>query len=293
MPNQPRGLLLNTSVTAILATAIIIGLLLTAGCTNTSPATVPFVQAPPNTPALSIHTTPVQYAEVNGITLAYREFGSGEPILLICGFSATMDTQWNETFLGILASQYHVYTYDHRGMGFSGDDDAHLAISQYSDDAAGLITALGHDSMHIYGISLGSTVSQQLVIDHPGRVRKVVLDSATYSIQVPETKLLYTIINESATDPGKPAGVREEAEANLAWSGSWDKLSEIDKDVMLVVGTEDVLTPDAVAVRMAGQINGSWLVRFKGLPHVGSHYAPVEYGENALAFLGMDQSPMA
>jgi hypothetical protein len=42
---------------------------------------------------------------------------------------------------------------------------------------------------------------------------------------------------------------------------------------------------------MAGQINGSWLVRFEGLPHVGSHYAPVEYGENALWFLGTDQSP--
>jgi hypothetical protein len=43
---------------------------------------------------------------------------------------------------------------------------------------------------------------------------------------------------------------------------------------------------------MAGQINGSGLVRFKGLPHVGSHYAPLEYGENALAFLGTDESPL-
>jgi hypothetical protein len=30
----------------------------------------------------------------------------------------------------------------------------------------------------------------------------------------------------------------------------------------------------------------------KGLPHVGSHYAPVEYGENALTFLGIDESPL-
>ncbi len=43
---------------------------------------------------------------------------------------------------------------------------------------------------------------------------------------------------------------------------------------------------------MAGQINGSWLVRFKGLPHVRSQYAPVEYGENALNFLGMNESPL-
>ena len=43
---------------------------------------------------------------------------------------------------------------------------------------------------------------------------------------------------------------------------------------------------------MAGQINGSWLVRFKGLPHVGSHYAPVQYGETAVYFLGTNVSPL-
>ena len=61
---------------------------------------------------------------------------------------------------------------------------------------------------------------------------------------------------------------------------------------MLVVGTADPLTPDAVSVRMAGQINGSWLVRFKGLSHCGSHYAPVQYGENALYFLGTNETPL-
>lgn len=288
---------MNKSLPLILVIAAMVCLIVTSGCTNASaPATCPavpaIVPASHPWPAISINATPVKYAEVNGITLGYREFGSGEPLLLIPGFGATMDTQWNETFIAILASKYHVYLYDPRGMGYSGDNDATPTIAQYSDDAAGLMKALGYDSMHVYGVSMGSSVSQQLVIDHPDCVRKVVLDSVTYSIRVPETKLLYTIINSSTTDPTKTAGVREEAEANLAWNGSWDKLSGIDRDVMLVVGTEDVLTPDPVAVRIAGQINGSWLVRFKGLPHVGAHYAPVEYGENALYFLNMDESPL-
>jgi pimeloyl-ACP methyl ester carboxylesterase len=287
---------MNKTLTIILVIAVTLCLLATAGCTNapapsTCPA-IPAVQASQHVTAVSINATPVQYAQVNGVTLAYREFGSGEPILMIPGFGATMDSQWNETFLGILASGYHVYIYDPRGMGYSGDNNATPAISRYADDAAGLMTALGHDRMHIYGVSMGSTVSQQLVIHHPEKVQKVVLDSVTYSIRVPETKLLFTIINQTASDPTQPAGVQNEAQANLVWNGSWDHLSGIDKDVMLVVGTDDVLTPEAVAVRMAGQINGSWLVRFKGLPHVGSHYAPVEYGKNALDFLGMDQSPL-
>jgi pimeloyl-ACP methyl ester carboxylesterase len=242
-------------------------------------------------PAVSFDATPIQYAQVNGVALGYREFGSGEPLLMIQGFGGTMD-DWNETFIGILATKYHVYTYDHRGMGYSSDDNATPSIHQYADDAAALMQALGYDGMHVYGVSMGSSITQQLAIDNPGRVRKLILDSNSYSIRIPETEVLLGIIESAANNTTMSEGIREEAWADLAWNGSYDGLSGIQKDVMLVVGTEDVLTPDRVSVRMAEQINGSWLVRFKGLPHAGSHYAPVEYGENALKFLGTDESPL-
>jgi pimeloyl-ACP methyl ester carboxylesterase len=266
-------------------------LLAVAGCTSTS-GTCP-VPTPSSGQyhAVSFNATPVKYVTVNGVSFGYRDFGSGEPILMVQGFGDTIN-DWNETFIGILATKYHVFTYDHRGMGYSSDNNATPSISQYADDAAGLMTALGYDSMHVYGVSMGSSVSQQLVIAHPERVRKLVLDSNTYDVRTPECKNLLGIIETVAANSTYPGGVRKEAQANLAWKGSWDGLSGIHKDVMLVVGTADVLTPDPVSVRMAGQINGSWLVRFKGLPHVGSHYAPVQYGENALAFLGTNESPL-
>jgi pimeloyl-ACP methyl ester carboxylesterase len=282
---------MNRTALFTLTIALTICLLAAAGCTGTSGTSaqpqVVTTQAPP---AVSFNATPVQYAQVNGVTLGYREFGSGEPVLMVQGFGGTIN-DWNETFIGILASKYHVYTYDHRGMGYSGDNNATPTIPLYSDDAAGLMTVLGYDSMHVYGVSMGSSVSQQLAINHPERVQKVVLDSSTYSVRLPETKKLLGEIEGAAASPAVTEGVHREAQANLAWNGSWDGLSGIHKDVMLVVGTNDDLTPDPVSVRMAGQINGSWLVRFKGLPHAASHYKPVEYGENALYFLGMDESP--
>ena len=283
---------MNKTQMLTLAIAITICLLVTAGCTSAPGTSPPAVQAVGQLPTVSFNATPVKYANVNGVTLGYREFGSGEPLLMIEGFGATMNSGWNETFIGILASKYHVYTYDPRGMGYSSDNNATPSIPQYADDAALLMTALGYDSMHVYGVSMGSSVSQQLVIDHPERIRKLVLDSTSYSIRIPETRKLLGSIEAAAVEPSLPEGIHKEAQANLAWNGTWDGLSGIHKDVMFVVGTSDELTPDPVSVRMAGQINGSWLVRFKGLPHVGSHYAPVEYGENALAFLGMDESPL-
>jgi pimeloyl-ACP methyl ester carboxylesterase len=283
---------MNNTQIYTLVISVTICLLATAGCSDISGTGQPAGQIVLPYAAVSFNSTLVQYAQVNGVRLGYREFGSVEPILMVTGFGNTIG-DWNETFIGILATKYHVYTYDHRGMGYSSDNNATPSIAQYADDAAQLMTALGYDSMNVYGVSMGSSVSQQLVIDHPERVRKLVLDSTSYSIRIPETKKLLGSIEAAATNPTLSEGIHKEAQANLAWNGSYDGLSGIQKDVMLVVGTKDVLTPDPVSVQIAGQINGSWLVRFKGLPHVGSHYAPVEYGENALTFLGMDESPLS
>ncbi len=245
----------------------------------------------PFIPTVSFNETPVQYTEVNGVTLGYREFGAGEPLLMIEGLGATMDN-WGETFIGILASKYHVYTYDHRGMGYSGDSDKAPSMSQYAEDAAALMSALGHERMHVYGASMGSSISQQLTIDHPDKVQKLILDSNTYSVLIPETKVLQSLIETVAVNASEPQGLRNEAKANLEWNGSYDGLSGINNDVMIVVGTEDVLTPQEVSLQIAGEINGSWLVRFKGLPHTGYHQAPVQYGQNALNFLAMNISPV-
>jgi pimeloyl-ACP methyl ester carboxylesterase len=73
---------------------------------------------------------------------------------MITGFGAKMDG-WNQTFIGILASKYHVYIYDHRGMGNSSDNNATPTISRYADDAAGLMMALEYDSMHVTGSRWG------------------------------------------------------------------------------------------------------------------------------------------
>ncbi len=241
----------------ILAITVTICLIAAAGCTGTSGTRPSAGTAAGQYPTVSFNTTPVQYAQVNGVTLGYREFGSGEPLLMVQGFGATMN-DWNETFIGILASKYHVYIYDHRGMGYSSDDNATPAISLYADDAARLMPALGYDSMNVYGLSMGSSISQQLVIDHPERVRKLVLDSNTYSIRLPETTNLLNVIESVAGDPAQPRGAREEAQANLAWNGSWNGLSGISNDVMLVVGTADVLTPDPVSVQDGR--SDQWLV---------------------------------
>ena len=281
---------MRAALARIVSTLLVLCLAATAARAGSSAVTRSGSSPASSPPAVSFKATPVQRAHADGVDLAYREFGAGEPLLMVAGFGATMN-DWNPIFIGILATRYHVYVYDHRGMGSSGDGGGSPSISRYARDAALLMKELGHESMHVYGVSMGLSISQQLVIDHPDRVRKLVLDSNAYSVRIPETKKLLKAIEAVSSNASLPEGVRREARANLAWKGTWDQLAGIRKDVMLVVGTGDELTPDSVSARMAAQIPGAWLVRFKKLPHVGSHYAPEEYGQNALTFLRINVSP--
>jgi len=265
--------------------AIFASLIIPSGCiaypvtTSATETLIPYCWA------TSITSTPVQYVEVNGIRIAYRELGAGEPLLLIQGYDSVMD-KWNSDFICILASEYHVYIYDNRGMGKSSDNGATPSISQYSDDAAGFIFALGYNDMNVYGSSLGSSIAQQLVIDHPETVRKLILDSNSYNFWAPECSTVLKMIQADVNDTSLPRGVRKEAEAMLSWNGSLENLSTIQKEVMLTVGTEDTYTPEELSLVMAGQINSSWLIRYENISHFGSYIAPNDYGFGVLYFLG-------
>jgi hypothetical protein len=110
-------------------------------------------------------------------------------------------------------------------------------------------------------------------------------------VRIPECSILLGILEYQSTNMNQTQGVRDEAMANLNWSGSWDLLPSIQKHILLIVGTADLLTPDPVSVQMASQINGSWVMRFTDIPHSGQSYAPVQYAQGVTVFLGMNEAP--
>ncbi len=78
---------------------------------------------------------------------------------------------------------------------------------------------------------------------------------------------------------------------NFPLNGSFNLLSGTWKNLMLVVGTADDPAP-MPSPQDGRPINGSWLVWPRGLPRIGSRYTPVECGRDALAFSGIDGSPV-
>ena len=118
-------------------------------------------------------------ATVNGHDLFYDQRGEGEPLLLIMGMSGT-HLSWGDTFVDLLARDFTVTVYDHRGVGKSSRAESGYSIADLADDAAALLDELGLDTTHVLGISMGGMVAQEMVLRHPDRVRTLAL-GCTYS----------------------------------------------------------------------------------------------------------------
>jgi len=174
----------------------------------------------------------------NGIEVEFDTFGreGDRPLLLVMGLGAQM-VLWDEAFCGLLADHgHHVVRFDNRDVGLStkfgetgvpdimqmmqrgasGEPvDAPYTLDDMADDAAGVLDALGLESSHVMGASMGGMIVQTLAIRHPGRVRSLTsVMSTTGHSELPPAKP-----DAMAALMRSPAASREEAiEASIAAS---------------------------------------------------------------------------
>jgi pimeloyl-ACP methyl ester carboxylesterase len=125
--------------------------------------------------ALSSLTAPTQYAEADGTRFAYRRFGAGpgRPLLLVQFFMGNLDG-FDPAVTDVLAAGREVILFDNAGVGLS-TGTAPDTIAGMARDAGRLADALGLTPIDVFGHSMGGHVAQQLTIDRPGLVRRLVL----------------------------------------------------------------------------------------------------------------------
>jgi len=114
-------------------------------------------------------------ANVNGINIGYGVDGHGDPLILLMGFAGGRRHWFFQ--MQAFKKHYQVVTIDNRGVGATDRPSESYDIRAMAEDTVGLMDYLGIDKAHILGISMGGVVAQEVAINYPDRVRKLILGS--------------------------------------------------------------------------------------------------------------------
>jgi pimeloyl-ACP methyl ester carboxylesterase len=134
---------------------------------------------------------PTRYARNGDVEIAYEDLGGagGDPLLLVMGLGVSR-FWWPPGFVDeLIAHGFHVVAYDQRDAGesthFPDHEKVHPAVALFrprpaaytaedmTDDAVAVLDALGWDSAHLFGQSLGGLTVQRIALRHAARVRSI------------------------------------------------------------------------------------------------------------------------
>jgi pimeloyl-ACP methyl ester carboxylesterase len=233
----------------------------------------------------------------------YELHGEGEPLLLIRGLGSTCEGFAAQ--VEGLAPHFRVISFDNRCVGRTDQPQQPFTIADMADDAAALLDALGVESAHVFGVSLGGMVAQEFVLRHPHRVKRLVLActhaGSRTATRAPEWAV--QIFNESRDMPREAAlkysipllfakkTVEEQPElveealrvmarnnqpkpsyllqlGAVMMHDTFDRLHEIKHTTLVMTGTEDTLVDPGNSRLISERIPNARLVEFPETGHV-------------------------
>jgi pimeloyl-ACP methyl ester carboxylesterase len=271
-------------------------------------------------------TGDIQQAQVGDVELAYETFGTAgdPPVLLVMGL-ATQMIGWPDDFCRQLADRgYFVVRFDNRDIGLSthvhdagapdvmavlGGDHSSVpyGLTDLAADTVGLLDALGLDSVHLVGASMGGMIAQLVTLQAPERVRSLTSIMSTTgepSVGAPSDAALALLLTPPAGDrdgavqrvvdtyrvigsPGfefdepalrdraglsfdrayDPAGVARQLAAILTTPDRTADLKSLSVPCLVVHGAEDALVNVSGGHATAAAIPGAELLIVDGMGH--------------------------
>ncbi len=275
------------------------------------------------------HSEPA-VAKANGIELAYDTFGEAHapPLLLIMGLACQM-LAWDDEFCAMLAARgYRVIRFDNRDIGLStkfsaaGVPDLAAVIAQsmkgehvsapytlhdMADDTVGLMDALGIDSAHVVGASMGGAIAQLVAIRHRPRLRtltSIMATSGAAGLPPPTPEAMAVLLTptpterdayieryiktwavlrgagfplDEARDPQlasrlharglNPPGVARQLAAIFASGSRKKELLSLRAPTLVIHGDADPLVPLECGIDVARSVPGAKLIVIEGMGH--------------------------
>jgi pimeloyl-ACP methyl ester carboxylesterase len=269
-------------------------------------------------------TTPTQFLEANGIRFAYRRFGKPGtiPLLLLGYFNSNMDG-WDPDVTNSLAADHEVILFDNTGVGASGGKTPNV-VAEMTEPCVALCRALGLEQIHVVGFSLGGMIAQQLALEHPELVGRLILlgtgprggEDMTFTELSPDEQadpvafLLAAFFSPS--EASQAAGheylkrlesrkndldlpvSRDSAVAQLAaireWGtipadGRYATLKRITHPTLIVHGNKDIVVTPINAFILTVHLPNAQLIMYPDANHAAYSQYAENFLENARSFL--------
>lgn len=257
---------------------------------------------------------------VNGTSIDYRDEGSGLPIAFIHAFPLNQ-TMWDEQ-VALLKNRYRIITLDLRGFGHSDAPPGPYSMDQMAADVRGLLSLLNIDQAVLVGLSMGGYIALAFYRNYPDAVRALVLADTRASADTHEARsrrinsaakaekegsgaiaddMVPLLLGRTSLDtrPSIVERVREMIRANspqgiaAAQRGmsirrdSTYILPGIDFPVLIIVGSEDRLTPPEEAENLRSGIPGARMRVIANAGHLSNLEQPERFNEELLEFIGL------
>lgn len=256
--------------------------------------------------------------QAGDVSLNYIQRGSGaEPVVFVHGYTSSYHN-WDDT-LPRLPENYTAYAFDVRGAGESDRPGRGYNIPQYAEDIHLATRALGLETFHYVGHSMGGVTGMQLALAHPERLRKLVLvapapaDGVTGVDQAVRAQMKALRQNKELAKmmakafmvrPLSDTVIDQGIEDNLKWQDdaydeAWDslvnmkigdKLGQISAQTLMVTGDRDFLRPDNL--KDAARIPNCALQVFYRVGHLIPFDVPELFAALVVDFLQNGATPM-
>ena len=257
-----------------------------------------------------------QNIDVNGTTLAYRFDGPEDaPVVMLSNSLMSNLTMWDPQ-IDALSAKYRVLRYDTRGHGASAVPQGPYTMEMLGEDTAALMDALGLETVHFCGLSMGGMIGQYLGANHGHRLKSLTLcDTACvmppksmWDDRIQTAREGGTGAAEQATlerwftapfrAEGNPViekvGVMIRSTAVEGFAGccaairdmdQTETLSKITTDTLIIVGEDDPGTPVSAAEVLNDRIAGSKLMVIPSSAHLCNMERPEAFNPVLLEFL--------
>jgi pimeloyl-ACP methyl ester carboxylesterase len=244
------------------------------------------------------------FVENQGAKIYWDERSVGEPVLLIMGLGYSSDMWWR--IRPLLDGTYRTIVLDNRGAGRSDVPPGPYPIALMADDALAVLDAAGVERAHVFGISMGGMIAQELALQSPGRVRSLILGCTAAGGPTAvraEPEVTQLLMNRGSLTPeeaataaipyiydsgttrdridedlairrpwlARPEAYNAQLQGILAWE-SYDRLPQLRMATLVIHGERDRLVPLGNGELIAGRIPGA---KLRTLPHAG-HIFPTD-----------------